>query len=228
MNVSALIMAAGSGKRMGSSVKKQFLKLNGREILYITVDTFSKCNMVDSIIIVTGSDEVEHVRELMADIPKPVKIVVGGSERQYSVMNGLKEANGCDIVLIHDGVRPFVSIEHIEECIRTACRDGACVLGVPVKDTVKVCDCDGNIVSTPDRRTLWLAQTPQVFRYDLIMKAYDNAQRDGFLGTDDASVAEKYGFNVRIVKGDYNNIKITTPDDLVTGNAIIAENNRVM
>ena len=124
-------------------------------------------------------------------------------------------------MLIHDGVRPFVKMKDIEKCINMADKCGACILGVPVKDTVKACNEAGEIISTPDRKTLWQAQTPQAFNYDLIMQAYDCADKEGFLGTDDASVAENYGIKVRMVEGSYDNIKITTPEDLLLGKVII-------
>lgn len=222
MKVFALIMAAGSGKRMGGSVKKQFLKLADKEILSHTLETFDRCSAVDGIVIVTSADEKDHVKELSVNMSKVICITEGGSERQYSVLNGLRILKECDIVLIHDGVRPFVRQEDILTCIGTAQSYGASVLGVPVKDTVKVCNAEGEITATPDRKTLWLAQTPQAFKYDIIMKAYEYAEKENFLGTDDASVVERYGIKVKMVMGNYNNIKITTPEDLILGNAIIA------
>jgi 2-C-methyl-D-erythritol 4-phosphate cytidylyltransferase len=213
-------MAAGSGKRMGGSVKKQYLKIDGKEIIKMTAEVFDSCALVDEIVAVTGADELDYVKEILKDCNKLKAVVAGGSERQYSVYNGLTALTDCDIVLIHDGVRPFVKAEEIEKCIAEVNKSGACVLGVPVKDTIKVCDEEGNIVSTPKRSTLWAAQTPQCFRYDLILSAYESAIAEGFLGTDDASLAERMGIKVKMVEGSYNNIKITTPEDMKLGEVL--------
>lgn len=221
MKVCAIIMAAGSGKRMGGSVKKQFMKLNDREIIKITTGVFENCPQIDEIVAVTGKDEVEYVRELLGEFKKISAVVVGGSERQYSVYNGLKAAQGCDIVLIHDGVRPFVTEKDIVRCIEKTKEVGACVLGVPAKDTIKLCDSDGVINSTPDRKLLWYAQTPQCFKYKLIMEAYKKSEEEQYLGTDDASLLERMGAKVEMVMGSYDNIKITTPEDIVMGKAIL-------
>lgn len=221
MKVCALIMAGGSGRRMGGGTKKQYLKIGGREILRVTAEVFESSPLIDEIIIVAGSDDADNVKRLLCGMDKIKKVVCGGSERQYSVHNGLKAAEGCDIVLIHDGVRPFVTEGEIAACIDEAKKGGACVLGVPVKDTIKFCDENGIVKVTPERSLLWAAQTPQCFKYELIRRAYDEAARDGFLGTDDASLAERIGIDVKMVAGSYKNIKITTPEDLVTAEAII-------
>lgn len=220
MKVCALIMAAGSGKRMGGSIKKQYLKIDNKEIIRLTAEAFELCAYVDEIVVVCGSDEIDFVKDILKDCKKIKAVIKGGSERQYSVYNGLKAAQGCDIVLIHDGVRPFVRHEDIKKCIDEVKISKACVLGVPVKDTIKICDKDGVIVSTPKRSTLWAAQTPQCFSYELILSAYERAIEDNFLGTDDASLAERMGVKIKMVEGSYDNIKITTPDDLITGKAI--------
>lgn len=221
MKVCAILMAAGSGKRMGGDVKKQFIKLKGREIIKITAEVFENCTAVDEIIAVTGKDEVEFVKELLVEFKKLKAVVAGGSERQYSVYNGLKAAGSCDIVLIHDGVRPFVKPKDIEKCIEKANECDACVLGVPVKDTIKLCDSEGIIKSTPDRSLLWSAQTPQCFKYSLILDAYKKAEKENYLGTDDSSLAERMGIKVKMVMGSYDNIKITTPEDIVAGESIL-------
>ncbi len=220
MKVCALIMAAGSGKRMGGSVKKQYLKIDDKEIIRLTAEVFEGCPYVDEIVVVTGSDEIDFVKDILKDCKKISAVIAGGSERQYSVFNGLKAAEGCDIVLIHDGVRPFVRNEDIKKCIDEIKISKACVLGVPVKDTIKICDDIGVIVSTPKRSMLWAAQTPQCFDYELMMSAYEKAIEDNFLGTDDASLVERMGVKIKMVEGSYDNIKITTPDDLITGKAI--------
>ncbi len=221
MKVCALIMAAGSGKRMGGNTKKQYLKLDNEEIIRLSVKAFELCDEIDEIAVVTGRDELNLVKTMLSDFKKLKAVVEGGSERQYSVYNGLKALNDCNIVLIHDGVRPFVKNEDIKKCIEEAKKTGACVLGVPVKDTIKICDSEGNILSTPERKKLWAAHTPQCFNYELITEAYNKAEKEGFLGTDDASLAENFGIRVKMVEGSYDNIKITTPEDLVTGEAIL-------
>jgi 2-C-methyl-D-erythritol 4-phosphate cytidylyltransferase len=182
---------------------------------------FENCIGVDEIVVVTGADEIPYVSEILSGLNKVKMVVAGGSERQYSVYNGLKAIEACDIVLIHDGVRPFVGIADIEKCIEETRLHGACVLGVPVKDTIKLCDENGVVQSTPKRSLLWAAQTPQCFKYELILKAYERVIGEGLLCTDDASVAELCGITVKMVQGSYNNIKITTPEDLVMGEAII-------
>ncbi len=220
MKVCALIMAAGSGKRMGGSVKKQYLKIDDKEIIRLTAETFDSCPFIDEIAVVTGIDEIDFVKDILKGLNKIKAVVEGGSERQYSVYNGLRALRDCDIVLIHDGVRPFVRHRDIEACINETGKSKACVLGVPVKDTIKICNEDGVIESTPKRSMLWAAQTPQCFEYELIMSAYERAMADGFLGTDDASLAERIGVKIKMVQGSYDNIKITTPEDLFTGKAI--------
>lgn len=220
-----IIVAAGSGKRMKSAIAKQYIELKGRTILSYTIETFNDSENIDEIILVTSKDAVDYVKEEIVGKYgyKKVKAVVeGGSERQDSVYNGLKAvSNDTDIVLIHDGVRPFVADKYIAELESAAMEFGGCVLGAPVKDTIKVCDKEGYITDTPIRETLWLAQTPQCFKYDIIMKAYEKAEEDGFRGTDDSMLAERIGVRIKMVKGDYENIKITTPEDLYMGEVIL-------
>jgi len=151
-------------------------------------------------------------------------VLEGGKERQNSVANGLAAVGeDTDIVLIHDGVRPFVTEEMIADSIAAAQEYGGAVIGVPAKDTIKVCSADGLAVETPDRSTLWQIQTPQTFQRNLIVNAYEKADKDGFLGTDDASVAEFAGHQVKVVMGSYRNIKITTKEDLVIAEAFLKE-----
>ncbi len=218
-----LIAASGSGKRMGANIPKQFLPLCGRTILAHTIEAFERSPDIDEIIIVTNADNVAYVKnEIAAPFKKVKKVVQGGSERQYSVYNGLREiSNGCDIVLIHDGVRPFVTSESIKNIIKETEIYGCCVLAVPVKDTIKICDKDGFIESTPDRAALWQAQTPQAFKYDIILRAHQTAEQDGFLGTDDSMLTERLGYKTKVVLGSYENIKITTPEDMEIGEKTI-------
>lgn len=225
MKNSVIIVAAGSGKRMKSAIAKQYIELKGRTILSYTVETFEKSDYIDEIILVTSSEAIDYVNENIVqkyNFKKVKAVVEGGKERQDSVYNGLKNvSNDCDVVLIHDGVRPFVGDSYIAKLESIAMEFGACVLGAPVKDTIKVCNSEGYITDTPERSTLWLAQTPQCFKYDIIMKAYEKAYNEGYTGTDDSMLVEKTGVKVKMVEGDYNNIKITTPEDLYIGEVIL-------
>ncbi len=220
-----IIVAAGSGKRMRSAIAKQYIELKGRTILSYTIETFNNSENIDDIVLVTSSDAVDYVRREIIEkygFDKVRTIVEGGAERQDSVYKGLKAVDSdTDVVLIHDGVRPFVADKYIAELESIAMEFGGCVLGAPVKDTIKVCDSEGYITDTPKRETLWLAQTPQCFKYDIIMKAYEKAEKEGYRGTDDSMLAERLGIRIKMVKGDYDNIKITTPEDLYMGEVIL-------
>lgn len=226
LRCTAIIMAAGKGKRMQTAVSKQFLPVCGKEILAWTVDVFDKSPLVDTILLMASADGKEDVQHLWDSYgwKKVAAVLEGGKERQNSVANGLAAVGEeTDIVLIHDGVRPFVTEEMIADSIVAAQAYGGAVIGVPAKDTIKVCSADGLAVETPDRSTLWQIQTPQTFQRDLIVNAYEKADRDGFLGTDDASVAEFAGHQVKVVMGSYRNIKITTKEDLVIAEAFFKE-----
>lgn len=220
-----IIVAAGSGKRMRSAIAKQYIELKGRTILSYTIETFNNSENIDDIVLVTSSDAVDYVRREIIEkygFDKVRTIVEGGAERQDSVYKGLKAVDSdTDVVLIHDGVRPFVADKYIAELESIAMEFGGCVLGAPVKDTIKVCDSEGYITDTPKRETLWLAQTPQCFKYDIIMKAYEKAEKEGYRGTDDSMLAERLGIRIKMVRGDYDNIKITTPEDLYMGEVIL-------
>ena len=224
----AIILAGGSGKRMGMSVKKQYILLDGREVLAHTLDVFERCNSINEIIIVVSSDEIEKVNREIIDnykYSKNIKVVAGGEKRQDSVYEGLKViSNEIEYVAIHDGARPFIEANLIEKTIDMVKEKEAVVLGVPVKDTIKEVETNEgiNIVSnTPDRSKLWAIQTPQVFKKQLILSAYEYIKKENMVVTDDSMVAEAYGIKVYIVQGDYKNIKITTKEDLVMGQAII-------
>ena len=222
----AVIVAAGKGRRMGTEVSKQFLPLCGKEILAHSVEKFEKADNIRDIVLVTGEDSLQDVREMAQEYgwKKIVSVVAGGKERQDSVWNGLQVVSGdTDIVLIHDGVRPFVTEDILNQSIETAVEMGGCVAGVPAKDTIKVCNSENIAVATPDRSTLWQIQTPQTFRKDLIMQAYQKAKAEGFVGTDDASLAEYSGCSVKVIMGSYRNIKITTKEDLLIGEAFLKE-----
>lgn len=222
----AVIVAAGKGKRMGTEISKQFLPLCGKEILAHTVEKFEKAACIRDIILVTGGDALQDVRQMVQEYgwKKIISVTEGGKERQDSVFLGLQQVpQDTEIVLIHDGVRPFVTEEILERSIAAAKETGGCVAGVPAKDTIKVCDAEGFAIATPNRSTLRQIQTPQTFRRKEILAAYEKAKADGFLGTDDASVAEYSGFPVRVIMGSYRNIKITTKEDLLIGAAFLKE-----
>ena len=222
----AVIVAAGKGKRMGTEISKQFLPLGGKEILAHTVEKFEKAENIRDIILVTGEDSLQDVQDMTQEYGwgKIRSIVAGGKERQDSVWNGLQEVPAdAEIVLIHDGVRPFVTEDILNVSIETTLEMGGCVAGVPAKDTIKICSNENIAVATPDRSTLWQIQTPQTFRRELIMKAYEQAKADGFVGTDDASLAEYSGYSVKVIMGSYRNIKITTKEDLLIGEVFLKE-----
>jgi 2-C-methyl-D-erythritol 4-phosphate cytidylyltransferase len=224
--VFALIPAAGMGKRMGASGNKQYLLLDGVPILAHTLRVFQEAPFIAGIYIVSPEQEIPFCRTEVVErygFNKVRAVVAGGSERQHSVRNGLLAMDGVepdDLVLIHDGVRPFVPLEVLERAVTAADDHGGAVVAVPVKDTVKIAS-DGVITGTPPRERLWLAQTPQAFRYGLISKAHVTAAAEGFLGTDDASLMERQGWPLQVVMGDYRNIKITTPEDMVLAEAFL-------
>lgn len=211
----AVIVAAGKGTRMGTRESKQFLDIGGKPVVVQTLEAFNRLPWLENIVLVTGAEDVDRcsgwVREYGLD--KVSTVIPGGRERQESVYLGIKQMNN-EWVMIHDGVRPFVTQEEIVACRDTAIREGAAVLGVPVKDTVKQVNGQGLITGTPDRRSLWAVQTPQAFRLSELLEAHEAAQRDGFAGTDDAMLMERIGLPVAVAEGKYSNIKITTPEDL--------------
>jgi 2-C-methyl-D-erythritol 4-phosphate cytidylyltransferase len=217
----AVIVAAGSGKRMGGDISKQFLILGEKPIIVHTVKKFEEIKEIEEIVLVTAKPYIQYVEGLKMEYGwKKVTVVEGGKERYNSVLKGIYALrDDTEIVLIHDGVRPFVTEKNILDVVKKADTTGACILAVPVKDTIKAVDENGMVVSTPDRNTLWSVQTPQGFRLDLLKKAYKSIENFETI-TDDAMVMEKAGYNVAVVMGSYQNIKITTPDDLVMGNAM--------
>lgn len=224
----AIILAAGTGKRMQSNIPKQYLVLQDKPILYYTLKTFEESN-VDEMILVVGNDEIEHCREEIVDkfnFKKVKKILEGGAERYHSVFNGLNAIDYADYVLIHDGARPFISLEVINRTIEEVGTYNACVVGVPSKDTVKIVNEEGIVTETPNRDKVWSVQTPQAFSYEIIKKAYEllfKSNQENLKITDDAMVVE-YTLNspVKLVMGEYTNIKITTPDDLIIGQSILS------
>ena len=203
---------------MNSDINKQYIFLNEKPILAYTIEKFDNNDYIDEIIIVAREEEKEYCHNEVVKkygFKKVANIVGGGAERQDSVYNGLLAVNSlCDIVLIHDGVRPFIRDEDIINSINGAIKHKACVIGTPVKDTIKTVDIDKDIIDTPNRNTLWAVQTPQSFAYDIILKAYKEAQKNKMIATDDSMLVEKLGYKVKIIEGSYSNIKITTPEDL--------------
>ena len=225
MSVIVLVPAAGTGSRMGADVNKQYLALADRPILAHTLAIFDRHPAVDHIYVISPEEEISFCRTGVVErfgFEKVRDVVPGGAERQDSVFNGLSAcgARSGDIILVHDGVRPFFPVDLLAAVIATAARVGGCVVGVPVKDTIKRVE-EGLIRDTPDRRELWQAQTPQAFRYELILEGYLRAREEGFRGTDDASLLERLGTPVAMLRGSYRNIKITTPEDLQVARAFL-------
>jgi len=222
---SVVIVAGGKGTRMGSTINKQYLELNGKAVLAHTINQFEQCHKIDEIIVVTGEDEVDYCTKqiwIKYGFLKIKSIVPGGKRRQDSVYNGLLGVSPkTQVVLIHDGARPLIKEEQIKASIEGAMEVGACVVGVPVKDTIKICDQNQLIIQTPSRDTLWAVQTPQTFQYDRILKAYEEAIKNDLQATDDAMMVEAIGYPVKMIHGRYDNIKITTPEDLVIARGMI-------
>lgn len=212
-----VIVAAGKGLRMGTAERKQYLILGDKPIVSHTLQLFERIPEVDHIVLVVGKDDIARCEAYIEQqgIRKVKAVIAGGAERQQSVRAGLELlSEETEWVLVHDGVRPFVTEQQALACWRAAMQHDAAVLAVPVKDTIKIVDEQGKIQSTPDRRSLWAIQTPQAFRLSILKEAHEQAAADQFLGTDDAMLVERLGKSVQIVEGDYYNIKITTPEDL--------------
>lgn len=215
--VCVIIAAAGQGKRMGSSVNKVILPLAGKVVLAHTVLAACQAEGVTSLILTVAPEEAATVTKLLdgLNLSVPWQVVAGGSERQYSIANALKVVDPtAQIVVVHDGARPMAEPALFNQVIADACNHQAAIAAVPVKDTIKTIDQAGWVTGTPDRRSLWAVQTPQAFKRELLAAAYSQALQDGYLGTDDAALVERLGTKVKITTGSYQNIKITTPEDL--------------
>ena len=225
MKTVAIIPAGGSGKRMQENQSKQYLLLDGVPVLVHTLKVFQGSPKIDEIFLIVPEDDIEFARQFIVEkygISKVSRILAGGKERQDSVRNGINAViNDHDIVVIHDGVRPFVSEELVHSAIIEASKEDAVTVGVPVKDTIKSVDDHARVRETLNRSGLWLTQTPQVFKRDVIKKAYEVAYKDNYYGTDDASLVERLGINVKMICGSYDNIKITTKDDIVLAEGLI-------
>ncbi|MEI7637450.1 MAG: 2-C-methyl-D-erythritol 4-phosphate cytidylyltransferase [Syntrophus sp. (in: bacteria)] len=218
MKITAIIPAGGSGRRMQSSEAKQYLLLKGIPLLVHTLRTFQGASIIEDIVLVVPAADVARIQSDIVDafaMTKIRRVVAGGRERQDSVRNGLAALPAdCEIVLIHDAARPFVSPALIEKAVDGAMREGAVAVGVRARDTIKHCDGEGGVIETLDREQIWMAQTPQAFRRATIVAAHQKAQEDNFYGTDDAALVERMGIPVRMIEGFPDNIKITTTEDL--------------
>jgi 2-C-methyl-D-erythritol 4-phosphate cytidylyltransferase len=223
MNTTAIIVAAGTGSRMGGTVNKHLLLLSGKPVLAHTLAVFEDCPVVDGVILVGGRDRLAVYRQMARDFgfTKVRAVVAGGKTRQESCEKGLAQATAADIVIIHDGARPLVTMRMIAETVEAAAVHGAAIVAVPVKDTIKQGDAEGFVTATLERALLWQVQTPQTFRADILRRA-QSAAREVFTGTDDAALVERLGLPVKIVPGDYSNLKITTPDDLVIAEYLLS------
>lgn len=224
----AIVLAAGQGKRMKSRIQKQFLLIKGKPVLYYSLNCFEKSQYVDEIILVTQEECREYCQREIVDkygFYKVTHIIAGGRERYDSVYQGLLAAEECDYVYIHDGARPFITEEILKRASDAVHQDGACVVAVPSKDTVKISDAHGAVVNTPDRSFVWSIQTPQAFSYSLIRTAYEEIRKINMDGiTDDSMVVEQtMDCKIQLVEGSYHNIKITTPEDIRLAEAILEE-----
>lgn len=226
----AIILAAGRGTRMNQNINKMFLPLKGKPLIAHTLEVFYSLDIIQGIVLVVSPGEEDMMREKVLDVyppKKPIKLVCGGAERQHSVYNGLKDLpSDTQLVAIHDGARPLITPQVIERSFEVAKKWGAAVAGMPVKDTIKLVDPSGRVKDTPDRNYLWLVQTPQTFSYPLIMEAHDKATRDNFLATDDSSLVERLGRDVYMIEGGYENLKITTPEDIAIAEGILTARER--
>ena len=214
----AIVLAAGQGKRMGADIQKQYMLLKERPVLYYSLKQFEESD-VDAIVLVVGKGEIEYCKREIVEkygFQKISAIIEGGKERYESVYLGLEAIQNADYVLIHDGARPLLTKEIIVKSMEQVKQYKACVVGMPVKDTIKIIDEKEFAKETPDRSILWLVQTPQTFSFDLVKSSYRKMmEREDETVTDDAMVVEQYGnHKVKLIKGDYENIKITTPEDL--------------
>lgn len=222
----AIVLAAGQGKRMHSKVQKQFLEIGQKPIVYYSLHCFQESPRIQEIILVTSKEMIPYCEKEIVEkygFGKVTRIVEGGKERYDSVYAGLKACKDTDFVFIHDGARPFITVEMVERGYQAVVKTGACVLGMPSKDTVKLADEEGYIKETPDRKIVWNVQTPQIFSYKLICTAYGSMQQKDMSNvTDDAMVVEQEtGTRILLVEGSYQNIKITTPEDLAVAEAFL-------
>ncbi|MBA3028968.1 MAG: 2-C-methyl-D-erythritol 4-phosphate cytidylyltransferase [Desulfobacteraceae bacterium] len=227
----AIIVAGGAGLRMKTPLRKQYLLLNGVPILAMTLQAFAESGLFSRIHVVVPSEDIEFCKTKILPLSIsgheekkiPVQFVSGGKNRQDSVCNGIMSIENRDsLVVVHDGVRPFITQSKISDCIKAAEKHGAACLGLPIQDTLKKVDSNGCILETLERHSTWYTQTPQTFTYSLLRKAHEKARKEGFLGTDDACLVERMGVRVIMVEGDKLNIKITTREDMILAEMISA------
>lgn len=223
----AIVLAAGQGRRMNTKIQKQFLEIQGYPVLYYSLKCFQDSPLISDIILVTGEDVISYCKEQIVDkfgFDKVTKVIAGGKERYDSVYAGLLACSNTEYVFIHDGARPFITGEILERGLAGAKETGACVVGMPSKDTVKLADQEGCVEATPDRSLVWTIQTPQVFEYPLILSAHESIRKKDMYGiTDDAMVVEhETNRKIKLVEGSYQNIKITTPEDLAVAEAFLS------
>jgi 2-C-methyl-D-erythritol 4-phosphate cytidylyltransferase / 2-C-methyl-D-erythritol 2,4-cyclodiphosphate synthase len=224
MRTIAIIPAGGAGKRLKEKKAKQYLFLDDLPVLIHALKVFQKAKIINEIILIIPKDDIASSKQMINKyaLTKVSEIIAGGRERQDSVKNGLAAIKGkCDLVVIHDAVRPFVTEKMIEDVIETARKTGAASIGVKAKDTIKETKKDNLVKSTIPRENIWLTQTPQAFRYEILKKAYQVAYAKKFYGTDDALLVERVGKKVRMIEGSYENIKITTQEDMMIADTII-------
>ncbi|MBM7655993.1 2-C-methyl-D-erythritol 4-phosphate cytidylyltransferase [Neobacillus cucumis] len=228
MAYQVILPAAGLGKRMRAGKNKLLLELNGMPVLVHTLRVFEEDEACTGIILATHPQDDREITGLLKKyrILKVLNLVPGGDERQHSIYNALRTVKTDGIILVHDAARPFIRKGHIHRLAQKADETGAAIIGVPAKDTMKKVK-DGVVVETVERASLWAVQTPQAFRISILKKAYERADQEHFLGTDDASLVERLGYPVSIVEGDYDNIKLTTPEDLYFAEAILEKRKRL-
>lgn len=218
--------AAGAGKRLGEQIPKPYLKLAGKTVLEHTLLAFAAVESLGEVIVATSENYVEPTREILAKAYPETKthVVLGGKERQDSIRNALEKISGkTGLIAVHDAVRPFVGLKEINECIKGATRWGGAILATPVKNTIKKVNSNLEILETPDRSSLWKAQTPQIFWAALVREAYDYAKTHDVTGYDDSSLVEKIGGKVVLIKGSDKNFKITYPNDLKIAEYLLNE-----
>lgn len=228
MHATAIIVAAGEGKRLGGAISKSLLPIAGRPLVLRTLDRFFSAQCVEKVILVVGGKELGQSRALLEADPNLSRrrwaLQAGGASRQESVRRGLEKLEAdCEIVAIHDGARPFVSPALIDRCVHETYRTGAVVVGVPAKDTIKVVSPEHWVQRTPARSTLWAIQTPQVFRKEIILEAHERGMREAFEATDDAMLVERIGRPVFLLEGERTNIKVTAPEDVLLAEALVRE-----
>lgn len=227
----AIVLAAGQGKRMQSNVHKQYLLIGNKPVLFYCLKVFED-SFIDEVILVVGEGEEGYCQREIIErygFKKVVRIIQGGNERYHSVWNGIKEIKNCRYLFIHDGARPFLDEASLKRALTGVKENGACVVGMPVKDTIKIADENGFSKETPRRDSVWMIQTPQVFTFELIKAAYGKLiekeaelKEKGILITDDAMVVEYFtDTSVKLIEGSYRNIKITTPEDLRIAEAFL-------